>query len=328
MKFLPILSRLVYLTFGPVHNAGGEEDSVSAGPAKANPPNTGPKISVVIPHYRDVENLKVCLDALRAQSLPRAAFEIIVADNGSPGAEAVQAAADAAGARLVIAQDRGAGPARNAGAAAALGEILAFIDSDCVPQPQWLAEGMKALSGFDFIGGKVNVLVADPHRMTAVEAFETVFAFDNEAYVTKKGFTGSGNLFCPRALFETVGGFRAAVSEDVEWSHRATGRGFRLGYAADAAVGHPARRTWPQLAAKWKRLTLEAYLLASEKPGGKLRWFLRSLLLPASALAHAPRVLRHPSLSTRDKLAAMRVLLAIRCWRLLESLKRLMLGAR
>jgi hypothetical protein len=55
---------------------------------------------------------------------------------------------------------------------------------------------------------------------------------------------------------------------------------------------------------------------------------LRSLLLPASALAHAPRVLRHPSLSTRDKLAAMRVLLAIRCWRLLESLKRLMLGAR
>jgi GT2 family glycosyltransferase len=328
MKFLPILLWLVYLTSGPVHNAGGEEDSVSAGPPKANPPNTGPKISVIIPHYRDVENLKVCLQALQTQSIARASFEIIVADNGSPGAGAVQAAAGAADARLVIAKDRGAGPARNAGAGAALGEILAFIDSDCVPQPQWLAEGMKALSRFDFVGGKVNVLIADPQRMTAIEAFEKVFAFDNEAYVTKKGFTGSGNLFCPRALFETVGGFRAAVSEDVEWSHRATGHGFRLGYAPDAAVGHPARRTWPELAAKWRRLTLEAYLLASEKRGGKLRWFLRSLLFPASALAHIPRVLRHPSLNMDRKLAAIRVLLAIRCWRFWESLKLLTLRAR
>ncbi len=73
---------------------------------------TKPKISVVIPHYRDVENLKVCLRALEAQSAPRDSFEVIVADNGSPDAEAVKAATGQA--RLVIAQERGAGPARNA----------------------------------------------------------------------------------------------------------------------------------------------------------------------------------------------------------------------
>lgn len=319
MKFLPILSPLVYLTYGPwgtVHDAGGEEESVSP----------RPKISVVIPHYRDVENLKVCLRALEAQSCPRDSFEVIVADNGSPEAAAVEAATGQA--RLVIAQERGAGPARNAGAAAARGDILAFIDSDCVPEPQWLAEGVQALSRFDFIGGRVKVLIADPRRMTAVEAFEKVFAFDNEAYVTKKGFTGSGNLFCPRALFEKVGGFRAGVSEDVEWSHRATGMGLRLGFAANATVGHPARRTWPELIAKWKRLTLEAYLLAAEKGGGKPRWFLRSLLLPASALAHAPRILRDPSLSMGRKLAALRVLFAIRCWRFCECLRLLLIPAR
>ena len=282
---------------------------------------SGPKISVIIPHYRDTENLKICLAALAAQSIPRGQFEIIVADNGSPETEAVKAAA--AGARLVIARERGAGPARNAGAGAAGGEILAFIDSDCVAQPQWLAEGTQALSRFDFAGGKVNVLIADPQAMTAVEAFEKVFAFDNEAYVTKKGFTGSGNLFCPRALFEKVGGFRAGVSEDVEWSHRATRKGFNLGFAAKAAVGHPARRTWPELAAKWRRLTLEAYLLAMEKRGGKLRWFLRALLLPPSALAHTPRILRHPSLSLGQKAAAVRILFAIRFLRLCESLKLL-----
>lgn len=285
-----------------------------------------PKVSVVIPHYRDVENLKICLRALEAQSYPRASFEIIVADNGTPEADAVRNATGAA--RLVIAQERGAGPARNAGAAAAQGEILAFIDSDCVPQPQWLAEGVAALSRFDFAGGRVTVLVGDPHSMTAVEAFEKVFAFDNESYVTKKGFTGSGNLFCPRALFEKVGGFRVGVSEDVEWSHRATAAGFRLGFAAKAAVGHPARRSWPELVAKWRRLTLEAYLLAMEKRGGKLRWFLRSLLLPPSALAHAPRVLRHPEIGMDRKLGAIGVLFAIRCWRFRESLRLLLSAPR
>ncbi len=291
-------------------------------------PQHKPKVSVVIPHYRDVENLKICLCALAAQSYPRDSFEIIVADNGSPDAGAVRAAAATGQARLVIAQERGAGPARNAGAAAAEGEILAFIDSDCVAQPQWLEEGVAALSRFDFVGGKVNVLIADPQAMTAVEAFEKIFAFDNEAYVTKKGFTGSGNLFCPRALFEKVGGFRAGVSEDVEWSHRATAGGFRLGFAAKAAVGHPARRTWPELAAKWRRLTLEAYLLAMEKGGGTLRWFLRSLLLPPSALAHTPGVLRASSLGMDRKLAAARILFAIRFWRFGESLRLLFFPPR
>lgn len=285
------------------------------------------KISVVIPHYRDVENLQICLAALSAQSYPRDSFEIIVADNGSPEAEAVKEAV-AGRARLVIAQERGAGPARNAGAAAAQGDILAFIDSDCVPQPQWLEAGVAALAGFDFAGGKVNVLIADTRRMTAVEAFEKVFAFDNEAYVAKKGFTGSGNLFCPRALFEKVGGFRVGVSEDVEWSHRATAGGFRLGFAPNAAVGHPARRTWPELVAKWRRLTLEAYLLSREKGGGKLRWFLRSLVLPPSALAHTARVLRDSSLDMDRKRAAIGVLFAIRFWRFRESLRLLFFPPR
>lgn len=287
-----------------------------------------PQISVVVPHYRDVENLKICLRALGAQTYPRDDFEIVVADNDSPETEAVRAAAAMGQARLVIARERGAGPARNAGAGAARGQVLAFIDSDCVAEPQWLTEGIAALLRFDFAGGKVKVLIADPRAMTGVEAFEKVFAFDNEAYVTKKGFTGSGNLFCPRALFEKVGGFRAGVSEDVEWSHRATAGGFRLGFAASATVGHPARQTWPELTAKWKRLTLEAYLLATEKGDGKLRWFLRSLLLPPSALAHTPRVLRDPSLSLGRKLAAIRILFAIRYWRFCESLRLLFFSPR
>ena len=121
---------------------------------------------------------------------------------------------------------RGAGPARNGGAAASRGEILAFIDSDCRADAAWLAEGMRALERCDIAGGSVEVLVNDPERMTSVEAFERIFAFNMERYVKEKGFVGSGNLFCRRTVFDAVGPFGTGVSEDVDWSHRATAKSF------------------------------------------------------------------------------------------------------
>lgn len=283
-----------------------------------------PRVSVIIPHYRDLVALDRCLAALRSQDLPEAEFEIIVADNNSPeGAEAVSQVI-AARARLVVVEDRGAGPARNGGVALARGEILAFTDSDCVPEPAWLREGLTALGSYDFVGGRVVVLVDDDGDMTPVEAFERVFAFDFKTYIEKKGFTGAGNFFCSRALFDSVGGFRTGVSEDVEWSHRATGMGFKLGYVPGAVVGHPARRTWEELKSKWRRVNVETYKLYKERPGGLTLWFLRSLLLPLSAFLHMSKVFSSDQLkSLKQKFAAVRVLWAIRIWRMRNALSLL-----
>src|SRR3546814_18808683 len=93
-------------------------------------------ISVIVPHDDDVERLKLCLDALEAQSLLRSSFEIIVADNGSPGGKQVLAALIGDRARMVIVPEKGAGPARNGGVAQARGDILAFTPCDCLPDPE------------------------------------------------------------------------------------------------------------------------------------------------------------------------------------------------
>src|SRR5262249_50747851 len=189
--------------------------------------------------------------------------------------------------------------------------------------------GVRALAGSDFVGGQVKVLVEDEARMTPVEAWERVFAFDFKSYIEKKGFTGAGNLFCPRRVFEAVGGFRVGISEDTEWSLRATAAGFRLGYAPKAVVGHPARRTWAELTRKWRRLSDESYGLSEGPPGGRLRWAVRGLLMPASAVAHTPKVLLHPGLHTAgQRLAALRVLYAIRFWRLADAVRVLRADAR
>jgi len=287
-----------------------------------------PQVSIIIPHYRDLRGLDLCLQALGRQTYPMDGVEIVIADNNSPEGEAAVAAVIAGRARLVVVTEKGAGPARNGAVAAAWGDLLAFTDSDCVPEPQWLAEGLAGLKDYDFVGGHVRVLLENPPKMSAVEAFERVFAFDFKTYIQKKGFTGSGNMFCPRALFEAVGGFRNGMSEDVDFSHRSTDAGYRLGFAPRAVVGHPARRSWGDLETKWRRVNSEIFELSADAPLRRFVWLLRALALPASAVAHTPKVLASTELNTPgQRLAALGVLYRLRFWRLADSL-RLITGGK
>ena len=277
---------------------------------------------MVVPHFRDLVSLDRCLVDLSRQTLAAEAFEVIVGDNGSPEGEDAIAAVIDGRAGLVTVRRRGAGAARNGAAAEAQGDILAFTDCDCRPEPGWLVGGLAALASYDFVGGQMKVLVDDPASITPVEAFERVIAFDNENYVRKKHFTVTANLFCPRVLFETVGGFGVGVSEDLDWSHRAKSAGYRLGYAPAAVVGHPARRTWAQLLTKWRRLHRESFALSKSRPGGRWAWMLRAAVLPASALWHMPRVLLSRELvGSKQRLGALIVLFRIRLWRSLDACK-------
>ena len=242
-------------------------------------------------------------------------MEVIVADNNSAcGVEAVQRAA--AGYRVVQASIQGAGPARNAGAAVARGEILAFLDSDCDPQADWIENGVRALATYDFAGGHVVTTARDPSRPTAVEAWELVFGFDFERYILVEGYTGSGNMWVWRKVFDAVGGFRAGVAEDMDWSFRATAAGFRLGYERGAIVSHLARSDWKGLLKRWRRVLAEHYRLTRERPLGTLRWVLWTIGMPLLIGPHAVRVLRSRRLhSVRRRLSAIAVLIAFRLWR-------------
>jgi GT2 family glycosyltransferase len=286
------------------------------------------KVSVIIPHYNDFRGLNRCLDALRRQTFPASDMEIIVADNASPQGEAAVAEVIGNRARLVTVAKKGAGPARNGGFAVSKGDVVAFIDSDCVPEPHWLEKGAAALADCDIAGGRVDVLVEDTSHVTAAEAFERVFAFDIERYVKKKGFVPSGNMFCPRGVFEAVGGFDVGVSEDVEWSHRATGKGFRIAFVPEAAVGHPARRTWSELTRKGARVNAERYALALRERGGRIKWGLVCLALPFSSLVHTPKVLFSSKLKgIGQRLEVLAMLYGLRCWRALDSVRLLVQGA-
>jgi GT2 family glycosyltransferase len=230
---------------------------------------------------------------------------------------------------VVSAPEQGAGPARNVGAAAARGTLLAFIDSDCVADENWLREGVAALDRFDYVGGRVITTVGDTKRLTAAEAFEVVFAFDFRKYIQKDKFSGTGNLFVPKVVFDQVGGFRARVAEDIDWCHRANAMGFRLGYAERAIVYHAARREWSELTKRWDRVMVEMVRLARERPGWRRRWVMYTIAVGLSPLVHWVQVVRSRRLTNfTAKCLGVFGLLRIRSYRCYGMMRLLVYPAQ
>ena len=258
-------------------------------------------VAIIIPHYNDATRLARCLEALAPQLCE--GVEAIVVDNKSPDAPEVPPPF-----RLIIEEKKGAAHARNRGMMETQATRFFFIDSDCLPGPDWVATGLRVCERADLVGGRVTVFHETDPPLSGAEAFETVFAFDFKRYIEKLGFSGSGNLLAHRGVFETIGGFDAGLSEDYDWCQRARAAGFSLVYAPELVVGHPSRSDWPALRTKWRRLTQESFGLTDAGPKARFRWALRALAMPLSIVAHIPRVLRAKSLTFQERLRAIATL--------------------
>lgn len=258
------------------------------------------KISVVIPHLNQPDHLARCLASLAAGTSPP--FEVIVVDNGS--AVLPEAVCAAHGARLLQEPEPGPGPARNCGIAAATGEILAFIDADCLADPGWLAAAEAAMAdpAAEVLGGDVRIALADPARLTMTEAYESIYAYRMDRYIAREGFTGTGNLVMRRAVFDAVGPFAGiGVAEDRDWGRRATAKGYRIRFVPGMRAYHPARDSLSDLARKWDRqLAHEFTALRGRGAGGRLAWLVKTLAMPVSPLAELPQVL------TTDRVSGLR----------------------
>jgi glycosyltransferase involved in cell wall biosynthesis len=229
------------------------------GEPTSQPPADRPRVSVIIPVFNDAARLKACLDRLARQTYPRDGFEVIVVDNGS--SEPIEPVMrDRPGVRLVREDRPGSYIARNHGIAAATGEILAFTDSDCLPALDWIEQGVARLLREDncgLVAGRVDVFARDPSDPTAVELHEQLTAFPQRRYVANDHYGATANVFTPRSVIDQVGGFneRLKSSGDNEWGNRIYSAGYKLVYADEARVAHPARRSIREVYRKVTRLT-------------------------------------------------------------------------
>jgi glycosyltransferase involved in cell wall biosynthesis len=239
-----------------------------------------PSVSVVIPARDASATLGATLAGLAAQE--RRPDEVIVVDDGSGDATVVLAEAAPVVTRVIAGPGEGPGAARNAGAVAATGDVLAFLDADCEPQPGWLRAGVEALERADLVQGRTT---PPPDTM--------VGPFDRTLWVVAPwGLFETANLFVRRELFEQLGGFEPWLSparskelaEDVWFGWRAVRAGARTAFCDDALVHHAVfERSARDYVAERLRLR---YFPAMAKRIPELRetfFFKRLFLTPRSA---------------------------------------------
>ena len=141
--------------------------------------------------------------------------------------------------------------------------------------PDWLPAILARFAadpGLAALGGDIRVYPAEPGRPAPAEAYEAVYAFRQQLYIERQGYSVTANIAVRRAVFEAVGGFGGiGIAEDNDWGQRAGRLGFRTVYAPEVLVRHPARATLAEIEAKWARLishhhAAEARGLAGPRP--------------------------------------------------------------
>jgi len=183
----------------------------------------GPSVSVIVPVKDRREMLAALLKALAAQSYRD--FEVVVVDDGSTDGSGNEAKAASAWlpVRVVRTDGVGAVEARKRGIAASEGAILAFTDSDCVPDPLWLECAVAGFAdGVDLVQGRT-------------EAARSVGLLERTVWVTREdGLYATCNVLYRRDAFERAGGFDDAGTL-LGFRPGAFGRG--LGFGEDVMLG-------------------------------------------------------------------------------------------
>jgi GT2 family glycosyltransferase len=237
-----------------------------------------PLVTVIVPVYNDVTRLRECLQALAVQNYPRGRLDVVVVDNASTQDPAAAIPTDPRFTLISEAQT-GSYAARNRGLSVATGEVLAFTDSDCTPDPDWISRGVAALTATpraELVGGDIELTYANGRPLGAAELYESRHGFPQEAYLRAQQFAATANMLTWRRVFDAIGPFDANLQSggDVDFGRRVARAGGRLRFAPDAVVRHPARSSNRELIGKFVRITKGEMTLDRARGAGRLH-FLR-----------------------------------------------------
>ncbi len=179
-------------------------------------------VSVIIPTYCEEETIEGCLKSVEHQRFRYGTIESIVVDSHSPDNTRVVAAKNAN--RVLDLRERGVGKARNAGARAAEGQILLFLDADTYLETNFVSEMYEA-----FRDPRVVCVSGILLRLERLEPIDRLFAVSHYGFTNKLaevtahlGFPMFPSVCCGarKAVFDKVGGFREdiACAEDITFS--------------------------------------------------------------------------------------------------------------
>ncbi|MBD2566819.1 glycosyltransferase [Anabaena lutea] len=222
-----------------------------------------PKVSVVIPIYNGEAELPDLMSCLLGQTYPQDRVEYLLIDNNSSDRTLSILNTTAENSPITIRplsenNIQSSYAARNTGIKAATGEIIAFTDADCRPQPQWLNTLIQPF----IINTDVVIVVGEIEALPGKNILEK-FADKQETLSQKHTlahkfcpYGQTANLAIRRSIFQTTGLFRPYLSTggdaDICWRILKGNLG-KLEFVPNAIVQHRHRVTMKELASQWRR---------------------------------------------------------------------------
>lgn len=208
------------------------------------PTSPAPRVSVVICTYNGSATLRHALEGVLTLHYPD--YEVIVVSDGSTDASA-EIARGYEGVRVIETPNRGLSSARNTGMEAATGEIVAYLDDDAIPDPDWLRHlaATFASGPYAAVGGP-NILPPGSSAVAQCVANAPggpthVLVSDREA----EHVPGCNMAIRRDALIE-IGGFDPrfrVAGDDVDVCWRLLDSGQRIAFSPGAVVLHHRRRS-------------------------------------------------------------------------------------
>jgi O-antigen biosynthesis protein len=240
-----------------------------------------PRVSVVVCAYNAERTIDRCLASLAVLNYPD--YEVIVVNDGSRD-RTLEIAESYEYCRIISQPNKGLSVARNVGAEAATGEIVAYTDSDCVADPDWLtylvakieASNLSACGGPNFpppeddlVAAAVAVAPGGPtHVLISDEVAEHI---------------AGCNMAFRREVLLRVGGFDPiyhAAGDDVDICWRFQDAGYTIGFSPAAVVWHFRRNTVTAYCAQQRGYGKAEALVYSKHPFrfnlfGQAKWLGR-----------------------------------------------------
>ncbi|MBD2310534.1 glycosyltransferase [Desertifilum sp. FACHB-1129] len=219
------------------------------------------QVSVIVPIYNGEADLPELLAGLRSQSYPADRTELIIVDNASRDRTLaiLKDSAEQIPNLQVKSENeiQSSYAARNTGIKAATGEILAFTDADCRPQPDWL-ENLVAPFSQPQIGIVAGEILAFPGN-SLLEQYADAQETLSQKHTLAHPFCPYGqtaNLAVRRQAFNQVGLFRPYLTTggdaDICWRILQQTE-WQIEFAPNAIIRHRHRQTLEELRSQWQR---------------------------------------------------------------------------
>ena len=208
-------------------------------------------LSFIIPAYNEEKYLPTTLAAIHAAAREVGEpYEVVVANDNS--SDATASIAEQGGARVVTVQNRQIAGTRNAGARAAKGDMLLFVDADTTVNAPLVAEAMAAMRAGAIGGGA-------PVRFDRSPPWVLVLMFLMIPMFRLFKWAAGCFVFCTREGFEKSGGFdeRYYASEEIHFSQALKRHGrFRMlrAYVTSSSRKLDTYSPWRLLALVWRML--------------------------------------------------------------------------